>query len=154
MARWSISNLFRSVTHKQFIDYTTQFQQAAQNAFGTPCSLKIKVMDRPFESSKFLHDDATHRFIDKINQKHTTFETNILTAITSNIWKQAAYIRVEVRPDNEEKAPFAAYATAEYYGKRATFYIQPDESGENAKKSMLSQTSGKIIGDGFEFLHP
>ena len=153
MARWSISNLFRSVTHKQFIDYTTQFQQAAEQAFGTPCSLDIKIMSQPKVFTTLLHKDAQKQD-NATNDKNTTLKTANITDITRDIWKQANFVEVTVSPENEEKAPFAAYATAEYYGKRATFYIQPDEGGKNAKQSMLSQTSGKIIGDGLEFLHP
>ena len=152
MARWSISNLFRSVTHKQFIDYTTQFQQAAEQAFGTPCSLEINIMNQPKVFTTLLHKDAQKQD-DATNDKNTTLKTNNITDITRDIWKQANFVEVTVSPENDDDAPQSAFATAEYYGKRATFYIQPDESGENVKKSMLSQTSGKIIGDGFEFLH-
>lgn len=152
MARWSISNLFRSVTHKQFIDYTTQFQQAAENAFGTSCSLEINIMKQPKVFTTLLHKDAQKQD-DATNDKNTTLKTGNITDITQDIWKQANFIEVTVSPENKEDAPQSAFGTVEYYGKRATFYIQPDEGSENAKQSMLSQTSGKIIGDGFEFLH-
>lgn len=150
MSRWSISNLFRAVTHKQFVDYTTQFQQAAEKSFNTECFLEIRALTRPKVYTTFWDEDM-QRNLNATNDRNTILKTQNLTDITHEIWNKAGYIEVTVRPNDEEKAPRYAFGHAEFKGNRprqATFYIQPD--GEDAEQSVLSQTSAKRIGDGFE----
>lgn len=150
MTRWSLSNIFRAVTHTQFIDYSTHFKQAAEHAFNTECRLDIRALQGPKLYTTFM-DKHIQDELDERNAENTILATEDLADITPDLWKQAGYIEVTVRPVDEKKAPDFAFGHAEFKGchpRQATFYIQPD--GEEAKQFMTSQNRGKITGNGFE----
>ncbi len=150
MTRWSLKNIFRPVTHGQFVDYTNQFKQAAENSFGTECSIQIRALTQPKAYTTFWDDDIQSG-LDAINEQNTILRTENLSDVTSEVWAKAGYVEVNVRPVDCDKAPDHAFGHAEFKGEKprqATFYIQPN--GDDAREAMVSSAKGKVIGDGFE----
>lgn len=150
MTRWSLRNAFMPVSHQEFVDYTKKFKQAAETSFGTACQLKIVALAEPKAYSTFWDDDLQSG-LDKANRENTILETDTLDDVTPALWARAQYLEVLVKPVDETKAPQSAFAHAEFKGTqphKATFYIQP--GGEDARENMLSQSSNKVAGDGFD----
>lgn len=58
--RWSLSNLFFSIDYKQFMDLSTEFKAACEDAFGTPCSLEVlspdiaEITKRDWDRAKYV----------------------------------------------------------------------------------------------------
>jgi hypothetical protein len=147
--RWSISNLLISVSHGEFVSMTTQFQTAAEVAFGTTCALDIKLMSASRRYTTFANDRIQGN-LDDINKGNTWLTTSSLAEITRGLWKRARYVQAIVRPVDESAAPRFAFGCAEFKGERprqATFYIQPD--GESARAAMIRKYPRKLIGDGY-----
>ena len=112
--------------------------------------MEINALTAPKAYTTFYDEDIQND-LDTMNEKMTIIKTSDLSDITSDIWDMAGYVEVYVRPVDKDKAPDYAFGHAEFKGTRpeqATFYIQPD--GDDAKKALVSRTSLKRIGDGFE----
>ena len=149
MSRWSLKNIFKQVTHTQFIDYTNKFKQAAEYSFGTECSLRIRALTQPKACTTFKDKDILGD-VDFLNKKNTISDTNNLNEVTSELWAKARYVEVIIRPKDQEKAPEYAFGHAEFKGEKprqATFYIHPN--GQAARESLVSAAKRKFIGDGF-----
>lgn len=150
MTRWSLRNVLMPVSHQEFVTYIKQFKQAAEQSFDTECKLEITALAAPKAYTTFW-DNALQSEINSINEENTILKTDALSDITSSLWATAKYVEVLINPVDKTKAPRAALAHAEFKGEKprqAKFYIQPN--GEDAREQMLSQQSGKIVGDGFE----
>lgn len=149
MTRWDIKNHLFPVSHKQFLSLAQEFKQAVENAFHTPCYIHVDVLSKPKEYTTFW-DDEVQANLDARNNQARIMSTYSLDDIDQATWKSAGYVDIHIRPYDEEHAPRAAFATAEFKGvcpKQATFYIQPD--GEDAKDAMLQAHPSNIHGDGF-----
>jgi hypothetical protein len=153
--RWGIRNRIMPVSHKQFVDLVSQFKQTAESFFGTSCVLEIRAMDRPRVFSTFMLPDDIQEDFERRNDSHTFLKTSSLTALTSEIWKNARYVDVTVRPEDQAKAPDYAFGHAEFkgqYPRQATFYIQAGGKTENEgpKDAFVANQRGKIITGGWE----
>lgn len=150
MNRWSLKNIFRSVTHSQFADYTRQFKQAAETSFGAECSLQICALTQPKAYTTFWDDDIQSS-LDEINERNTILRTENLSDLTPEVWSKSGYVEVIVSPIDRQQAPDSAFGHAEFKGglpRQATFYIQPD--GQNVREAMVSSAKGKLVGSGFD----
>lgn len=151
MTRWSLSNRFRSVSHQQFLDYAKQFKQAAEQAFGTECTVKATVLREPKVYTTFLDDDIQDG-LDYLNEKATLLKTDDLSEVTAALWDKAGYVEMVVHPKDETQAPQAAFGHAEFKGRlrrQATFYMQGGDHCEDAAAEMIRQNRGKSVGDGY-----
>jgi hypothetical protein len=149
-SRWSFGNYIWPISHKQFIELVAQFKKAAEESFGTECSLEISALRDPKIYTTFC-DSEIEQSLKLINDAQTVVATKNLADVTPELWKQAGYVEVEVRPLDEKKAPASAFGHVEFKGRlplQANFYIQPD--GENAKRAMLARNPSMSVGDGFE----
>ena len=150
MIHWSLKNIFLPVTHRQFVDYTSQFKKAAEVSFGTECSLQIRALTKPKAYTTFCDDDIESA-LDEINEGNTILKTENLSDVTLDVWLNSSYVEVNVTPIDHQQAPDSAFGHAEFKGEKtrqATFYIQPN--GEDVKHAMVLSATGKILGDGFE----
>lgn len=151
MERWSLSNYFRQVSHKQFVDYTTKLKLVSEAAFRSECEVDIHLKDRTKVYTTF-YDPALQDIVDRENEGGTVIKTGNIDDVTKEHWNAAAYAEVTVRPVDKDQAPDYAFAHAEFKGRlprQATFYIQGGENTHNAKLSFLVNMSGRI-GDGYE----
>ncbi len=147
MIRWSLSNHFFKMSHRQFVQLTTQFYQAAEEAFGTKCYLEIETLKRPKTYTTFVdpHVEA------EINEKNglPTFKGRFAHDLTPQMWHAAGHVEVFIRPINKERAPQHAFAHIEFKGirpRQATFYMQP-ECG-NTQAIFLAANANLRAGDG------
>lgn len=153
--RWGIKNLMMSMSHRQFIALTTEFKQAAEGFFGTPCKLEVRAMTAPKVYSTFMLDDDVQGNLDRANDERTILKTEDLSTITPEVWKSARYVDVVVRPVDEKKAPDYAFGTAEFKGRhssQATFYIQAGNKrdDEGPRDAVVAKHPYKIITEGWE----
>lgn len=149
MARWSLSNVMRPLTHEQFQSYTKEFKAAAEEAFGTACSLKIRALRSPKVYTTFYDKDIQSE-LNTVNRANTILETDKLEEVSRSLWDETGYVDVTINPVESEQAPAYAFGYLEFKGnlpRQATFYIQPD--GEDVKNAMLESGKGKVVGDGF-----
>lgn len=149
MTRWSLSNYFFSISHDQFVAMTTQLKDAAEQSFGTACNFNITARKQPKLYTTFV-DDEIQGGIDILNKPHVLLQTDQVAAITPDIWKEAKYVEVSILPADKEKAPFAAFAHAEFKGtapREATFYVQPD--GKTVMHKLMAAHPRSIVADGY-----
>lgn len=151
MSRWSLSNRFKAISYDQAGSYVSQFKAAAEKSFGTECVLDITLLRANKVYTTFWDDDLQSS-LDATNNANTILKTNNHAEVTPELWNQAAYVEVSVRPVDPSKAPKEyAFGHLEFKGSRprqATFYIQPD--GEEAMQEMLATKAfGVVVGDGY-----
>ncbi|MCI5059922.1 MAG: hypothetical protein MRY79_02495 [Alphaproteobacteria bacterium] len=136
MTRWSLSNFFRPVSHEQFVSYAQEFKKAAEQEFGMDCKVEINLVGKSgfFASKK-------PSMIQSIKN---------ISDVTPNVWKNSAYVELNLRPSDIANAPEYAWAHAEFKGARprqATFYVQP--GGKRTRDLMTLNAGRRITGDGF-----
>jgi hypothetical protein len=149
MTRWSLNNIVLPVSHKQFVDLTTQFKKAAEDSFGTECKLNIIALSTIQPFTTVVYEDSLD-YLDQRKKADTILETADVGAVSKALWKSAAYVEVSVDPLDKGKATASAWGQIAFKGdhpRRATFYIQPD--GVDARKSVLKQNFRKLAGDGY-----
>jgi hypothetical protein len=149
MTRWSLKNIFQTVSHEQFQNYTTQLRDAAEKAFGTKCALDIHLMANTKVYTTYC-DDSLQDNLNQINDANTILRTDDLAMVTPRMWGAAGYVEVSVNPVDPEKAPSFAFAHVEFKGnepRQACFYIQPD--GQDVKDALIKQNRGRNVGDGY-----
>lgn len=150
MTRFSISNLLLPISFAQFCAIVREYKQIAERAFGTPCGMEVKAMNRIKMTSTFMHDDGTMEWMDEQNRKATFFQASELSTVSAEIFGKAVYIEVIIAPVNKEAAPNYAFAHVEFKGSRprqATFYMQPD--GEDSASVLRKKFRFQIFGDGY-----
>lgn len=149
MTRWSLSNLFMSVSFEQFQSLTRQFKAAAEASFGTECRLEVKALKETKVYTTFKDDDIQDG-LDYLNNLNFITSATSLDEMTKDIWDQAGYVEVILHPKNEKAAPSYAFAHVEFKGelrRTASFYIQPD--GVDARDRMISQNRRMWPGEGW-----
>ena len=150
-SRWSLSNQFQAISHEQAGNYVTAFKAAVEESFGTECALDIRILSVPKLYTTFLDDDV-QSFLDETNKNNTILSTNNPAEVTPELWEQAGYVEVGVRPIDRTQAPEDyAFGHVEFkgqYPRQATFYVQPN--GDDVKRAMLAQKSfTTAVGDGY-----
>ncbi|CAN5220445.1 hypothetical protein BH11CYA1_BH11CYA1_34970 [soil metagenome] len=149
--RLSISNFVFAISFDQFKAMVQQYKQAAEQSFGTPCSLEIRAMNRIKMTSSFMHDDDTMDWMDKQNSAAVFFRTGELSVFLPQTFAEAVYIEVIFAPIDAKAAPNYAFAHIEFKGSRprqATFYMQPE--GSQAVENFKAKFRFKKFGDGYK----
>lgn len=151
-SRWSLSNRFKAISYDQAGRYVAEFKSAAEESFGTECVLDITLMSANKVYTTFWDEDL-QASLDATNASNTILRTNDHAQVTPELWDQAAYVEVGVRPADPSKATESyAFGHVEFKGSRprqATFYIQPD--GEGVMQQMLAKKAfGVAAGDGYD----
>lgn len=149
--RLGLSNLFMPVSYGQFVRLTFQFKQAVQESTGVPFDLEIKLMSRTKEYISII-DDSWQESLDEQNKAATIATVTSLSDLTPELWKQARYVEVSMRPQEGVKdGPPSAWAHMEAKGalsRAVTFYAQPD--CEDVAIKMTRQNRMMCESDGFD----
>jgi hypothetical protein len=151
MNRWSLSNRFSKISYEQFKSLTAAFQEAAEHAYGTPTKLEIKTMRAPAMSVS-IPDPEMLAFLKQQNEKNTTLKTDTLDDISKEDWDKAAYVEVNIHPEDKSKGPQSAFAQVEFKGhlpKQATFYIQGGDTGGVQEATLRHRPRLSKVGDGY-----
>ena len=125
--RFSLSNYFRSLSWDQFQSLASDFEEQCVISFDGACEIEIRAMSSHKIHTTHWPDQGTMRYIDTVNEKSTFFKTNNTRMLTPEIFKEAVFIEVALRPKDKARALRSAFATIDFKGKlrrRATFYIQ------------------------------
>ena len=143
ISRGYFQNLVCRITYDQFVDLTAKFQKAAEESFGTACSLKIELNETP--PARNYIDNA---LISGSMRPDPNFPTVARTSdISRQQWNEAQHALVIIRPIDPSKALPYSVGYAEFQGKRAVFNIQPDVPGTGKDKIMQNAglRSGHIM---------
>lgn len=151
-SRWSLSNLVNPVHREQFINLAKEFLDAAQDSFGTECSLEVTLMKATKATSSYGGDNV-EKTLKEENEPHILLETKDLAAISEDLWKKTRYAEASIRPIDKKNATESAWAHLECGGikpKTATYYIQCERIEDSAKKKILANHWTMIAGDGWD----
>jgi hypothetical protein len=148
MTNWSLCNIFRQVSHRQFMNYTERFKAAVEYSSGMECRLQISVLKNPKiisgSKSNFIQE-----IVSEVNKNNTLLKTETLTDITADIWKKAGYVEITLIPASPDKNQSGRLGRVEFKGRlprQATFEVNDDI--ECVKQSLLSwKYAGKIDED-------
>ncbi len=149
MTRWSLSNLFWSISFDQFRSLTQEFKAAAEASFGTECGLEVKALKNTKVYTTFADNDIQGD-LDYLNNLNLLASATSLDEITEDVWDKAGYVEVILHPKDKASAPNYAFAHAEFKGelrRTASFYIQPD--GGDARDRMISENRRMYAGEGW-----
>ena len=151
--RWSISNLARPISYKQFLSLTKAFQEAAERSFRTPTKITVAAMNG-IKSSSTIPDPTTAEFTQRMNKERTFLETEDLSEVTKDVWDKAKFVEVSIRPVDKSKAQTSALAHVEFKGLRpsqATFYIQCGDNLREVRDAVLrTRPITSRVGDGYK----
>jgi hypothetical protein len=147
--RLSVSNWVLPISLRQFQLMVSEYKILLQTAFGTTCSLQIRVMNQP-KWAPNLCDDPNP--VEDVNNRATFFEATDPFDVPREIFLSAAYVEVVVRPVDKSAAPTSAYGHIEFKGLRprqATYYLQPGD--QNVVRILQKRHRGQRLGDGYTF---
>jgi hypothetical protein len=153
MSRLGLSNLFTRIGLNQFKSLSQEFQTACENAYGAPCRTEIKLLKQPEVYTTFMLDDDVMQDLADQNRAQEILKTDNFDDISAEIWQQARYAKIVVRPVNENDAPSHAFATAEFKGRlarTATFYMQGGDKTEQAMADLRQSHRLMRASDGYE----
>ncbi|MFA5591950.1 MAG: hypothetical protein WC989_01370 [Micavibrio sp.] len=149
--RFSLSNRFFAVSYREFQNYCADFQVAVGYVAATPFKAVAAGYSIPKEYTT-IYDDSLNDACESINAQARQFEGILPSDITEEMWRDAKYVDVLIKPLDEEAAPRSAFAHMEFKGhldRTATFYVQPDDALAGVKELMLGRYPDKIAGDGY-----
>lgn len=129
-----------------------EFTDACEESFGTRANISVTLLSEPKAYTTF-YDDAEQNRLDQINEENTLASSNSLEKISEDLWNQAGYVEVTLRPTDTEKAPTSAFGHLEFKGnlsKSATYYLQGGDKTEDAKETILQNHKSMLTGDGFQ----
>jgi len=152
MARWSLRNRFRSISHEQFCDITRNFKDAAEKSFGTECELNIELLSAPLAYTTFFDEDLMDMMAE-INKANTSAKTASLDDILPKQFNKAVTACVRVNPIDKDAAPASAFGTIKFKGnlrRTATFYLQQGRDDDTAQDEVLAKYPRMLQGDGYE----
>lgn len=109
MSRWQLNNLFREISHKQFVECTTKFKEAAELSFGTAAAVQITAYN-------------------SLDVKKPLWKIDKIEDVTPDLWRDALYVNVEITPIDFFKASRgSANAYIEFKKKEAQGHIYPKD---------------------------
>ncbi len=153
MTRFCLSNLFCRLSYNQFMEIGREFKSACEHAFGTKCTPDIKLLSRAKAYTTFMLDPEDQKNLDAKNEEAEILTTSDFSLITKDIWEQAQYVEIKIRPTNKNAGPDYAFGHVEFKGrlpKTATFYAQGGDKTDALARNMRFNHIFMIAGDGFE----
>lgn len=146
---WGLRNIFLPVSLNQFKKLATQFQKAVECEFGTGVQLKLIALSQT--PVFFTTENDMSESYRLSNERNTFLRAQSLDALTPEAWKQAAYVKIILRPIDDSKAPSCAFATMEGKGsapRKVNFYAQP--TNEASAQALSKNNPFMRLDDSFD----
>lgn len=159
MNRWSFIKRFAPINFDDFISFARQFCEAVDSCYDSPSRVTVTFY------AKLPHSITTiqpglNEWLAERNKEGELAKVTGLKSVTRELFDQAVNIQLDIRPEDDSKAPKYAFGHLECKGllnRYLVYYVQPEEVGSRVKKLLLGeQRPSKVkfgIGDGYEHCH-
>lgn len=151
--RWSLRNLFRTVSHRQLTTLVNAYADATAAAWGTPAKMKIDLYRAPKTFTTFMLDRETMEDMKRRNDRLKIKSADNIGDISAADWEQAAYAEVRLDPvdRNGSDSLKHAWAVAEFKGhfaNGASFYTSADL--QNVARATKRAQPFMLVGNGWK----